>query len=473
MAATISQIFYGTLIHSLSLTELEFIHNALLGVDNQGKIAFLERNVSNEQTLRDIIKKWRTTEDKVVRLTNRQFLLPGFVDTHTHAPQYPNAGIGMDLPLLDWLNKYTFPLEQSFSSTKFAEKIYPIVVNHLLRCGTTTAVYFATIHLESSKILAKVVQQKGQRGFIGKVNMDCNSTETYVETMESSVKDTEQFVEYVLSLKNESTDESSLVTPIITPRFAISCTSKLMNSLGEIAKKHKIPIQSHLSENTAEVATVNELFPHHADYTTVYDHHKLLNHRTIMAHCIHLSPQERKLIKERNVGISHCPNSNFALCSGVCNVRQLLDEGIKVGLGTDISGGFSKSILDSIRNASIASRVIYISSKTNDKVYPHLTLPELTYLATMGGAQLVNLEDVIGNFTVGKEFDALLIDSEAEGSSMQIFDDIDTIDRIFEKFMFLGDERNIKAVFVKGRKVSGTDITNLEANSYNDYSYMN
>ncbi|CAG8734313.1 18443_t:CDS:1, partial [Racocetra fulgida] len=115
----------------------------------------------------------------------------------------------------------------------------------------------------------------------------------------------------------------------------------------------------------------------------------------------------------------------------------------------------------SIRNANVASRVVYLSSKTSDKVYPHLTLPELTYLATMGGAQLVNLENVIGNFIVGKEFDALLIDPEAEGSPMQIFDEIDTIDRIFEKFIFLGDDRNIKAVFVRGRKVSGTDITNL------------
>ncbi|CAG8534352.1 28457_t:CDS:2, partial [Racocetra persica] len=424
--------FYGTLIHSLSLTELEFIHNALLGVDNRGKIAFLERNVSNEQTLRDIIKKWEVTEDK-------------------HAPQYPNSGIGMDLPLIDWLNKYTFPLEQSYSSTKFAEKVYPTVVSNLLRCGTTTAVYYSTIHLESTKFLAKIVQQKGQRGFIGKVNMDCNSPETYVEAMESSVKDTMQFVEYVLNLNNESPDESNLVTPIITPRFAICCSSDLMYALGEIAKKYEIPIQSHLSENTTEISIVNQLFPQHEDYTTVYDHHNLLNHQTIMAHAIHLSSKERKLIKERNVGISHCPNSNFTLCSGVCNVRQLLDEGIKVGLGTDISGGFSKSILDSIRNANVASRIVYLSSKTSDKVYPHLTLPELTYLATMGGAQLVNLENVIGNFIIGKEFDALLIDPEAEGSPMQIFDEIDTIDRIFEKFIFLGDDRNIKAVFVRGQ----------------------
>ncbi|CAG8788433.1 10682_t:CDS:2, partial [Racocetra fulgida] len=228
LSSYISQIFYGTLIHSLSLTELKIIFNAVLGVDNCGKIAFLEPNVSNEQTLCDIIKRWGSTKDK-------------------HAPQYPNAGTGMDLPLLDWLNKYTYPLEKKFSSIEFAKKIYPIVVNQLLRCGTTTAVYYATIHLESSKYLADVVQQKGQRGFIGKVNMDRNNPHDYVETMESSVRDTVQFVKYIQSL------ESSLITPIITPRSVLSCTPDLLKSLGDISKDFQIPIQSHLSENLAEI----------------------------------------------------------------------------------------------------------------------------------------------------------------------------------------------------------------------------
>ncbi|CAG8793031.1 17494_t:CDS:1, partial [Acaulospora morrowiae] len=160
----------------------------------------------------------------------------------------------MDLPLLDWLKKYTFPLEQSFSSLEFAEKIYPIVVSNLLRHGTTTAVYFATIHLESSKHLAKVIHQNGQRGFVGKVNMDCNSPETYIETVNSSLEDTENFVKYVLDLNQPSDKKSRLVTPIITPRFAVCCSSELMGSLSKIAEKYDVPIQSHLSENADEIA---------------------------------------------------------------------------------------------------------------------------------------------------------------------------------------------------------------------------
>ncbi|CAB4441324.1 unnamed protein product [Rhizophagus irregularis] len=386
------------------------------GVDISGKIAFLEKNVLDEITLNHIISQWEFPEQEVIRLSKRQFLMPGFIDTHTHASQYPNAGT-----------------------------VYPIVVNNLLRSGTTTAVYFATIHLESSKYLARLVKEKGQRGFIGKVNMDCNSPENYIESLDNSVKSTEEFVKYVLNLEKDEGREngSRLVYPIITPRFAITCTSQLMNSLGLLAKKYNMPIQSHLSENIGEINFISELFPHLPDYTTVYDHHGLLNEKTIMAHGIHLSSKELKLIKERNI-----------------------DEGIKVGLGTDLSGGYSKSILNAIRNANIASRVVFMaSSKVDDKPlnksFPHLTLPELTYLATMGGAELINLDKIIGNFLIGKEFDALLIDPDACQSPLDIFDDLEDIERIFEKFIFLGDERNLKSVYVKGKKVSGTDLESM------------
>ncbi|CAG8555036.1 1676_t:CDS:1 [Funneliformis caledonium] len=459
MSTKISKVFYGTLIHSLSLKSLEILQNTLLGIDCFGKIAFIEKDVLEEKILNEIIVQWKFPEEEVIRLSKWQFLMPGFIDTHTHAPQYPNAGTGMDLPLLDWLKRYTFPLERSYSSLSFAKKMYPTVVSRLLRNGTTTAVYFATTHLESSKYLAKLVKQNGQRGFVGKVNMDCNSPKDYVETLDDSVKSTEEFINYVLNLEEEK-GESKLVYPIITPRFAITCTSQLMSSIGSLAKKYDIPIQSHLSENLDEIEFISELFPNLPDYTTVYDHHGLLNGKTIMAHGIHLSSKERKLIKERDVGISHCPNSNFAICSGLCNVRQLLNEGIKVGLGTDLSAGYSKSILNAVRNASIASRVIFMShsSNDNDKSFPHLTLPELTYLATMGGAELVNLDKKIGNFLIGKEFDALLVDPNCNKSPLDIFDDFDDFERIFEKFMFLGDERNLKSIYVKGKKVSGTDF---------------
>ncbi|CAG8457204.1 4531_t:CDS:2 [Ambispora gerdemannii] len=473
----IAQIFHGTFIHPVSLDNLEIIENGLMGVDAHGRIAFVERGVIGDLKIREVLSKWKVVvngEEKVRFLTMGQFLLPGFIDTHTHAAQYPNAGTGRDLPLLEWLKKYTFPLESSFSLLSYAQKIYPIVVDQLLLSGTTTAVYFATIHLESSKYLAQVAYERGQRAFVGKVSMDCNAPNCLIEVVEESIKETESFVQYVLGLDpNENNDYDGeyerrgtrLVTPVLTPRFAVSCTSKMLEALGKLAKKYDdIPIQSHLSENQEEVAFVKELFPHIENYTKVYDDHELLNDRSIMAHGIYLSESERALIKERNAGISHCPNSNFTILSGVCNVRQLLDDGIKVGLGTDISGGSAKSILNAVRNAGVASRVISMSSSNNDNEMRQqpLSLPELLYLATMGGARLLNLENVIGNFQVGKEFDALLVDTvtPVDPAPFKVFEGIDDSDvlRMFEKFMFLGDERNLRAVYVKGRMVSGVEF---------------
>ncbi|CAG8489556.1 425_t:CDS:2 [Ambispora leptoticha] len=452
----IAQIFHGTFIHSVSLDKLEVIKNGLMGVDTHGSIAFVEREVDVSKIQEVLAKLGVEGEEK------GQFLLPGFIDTHTHAAQYPNAGTGMDLPLLQWLDEYTFPLESSFSMLSYAQKIYPIVVDQLLLNGTTTAVYFATIHLESSKYLAQVAFEKGQRAFVGKVNMDCNAPKSLIESVEESIQETESFVQYTLSLESNANkvDEhekkgTRLVTPILTPRFAVSCTSKMLEAVGNLAKKYDdIPIQSHLSENREEIAFVQKLFPDIENYTKIYDVHGLLNDRSIMAHGIHLSESERALIKERNAGISHCPNSNFTILSGVCNVRQLLNDGIKVGLGTDMSGGSAKSILNAVQSASIASRVISMSS-SNNETKKHLSLPELVYLATMGGAQLLNLENVIGNFQVGKEFDALLVDTSTsiDPAPFHAFEGIDDNDvlRIFEKFMFLGDERNLRAVYVKGR----------------------
>ncbi|KAG9292769.1 hypothetical protein G9A89_006330 [Geosiphon pyriformis] len=467
----ITQIYHGTLIHSITLDKLEIIKDGLVGVDELGKIVFVEREVSSEM-LKGFLVKWGLDtgfgEKKIRRLNKRQFLMPGFVDTHTHAPQYPNAGTGMDLPLLDWLNKYTFPLETSFSSLQFAQKVYPTVVNRLLRSGTTTAVYFATMHLETSKYLAKLVYDKGQRAFVGKVNMDRNVPDTYIETKDTSINDTRSFIEHTLEMgkKQQENGQSPLVMPIITPRFAIACSAELLSSLGELARNYDIPIQSHLSENREEVQFVQELFSDIESYAEVYDKFGLLGHKTIMAHAVHLLPTERILLKKRNVGISHCPNANFTILSGVCHVRELLNDGIKVGLGTDISAGSAKCILDAVRNASIASRVISMSShdKESDSVQVKpLTLVELTYLATMGGAELCNLENVIGNFRVGKEFDALLVDTGSPDSPFDVFDGIDDeVERIFEKFMFLGDERNLRAVFVQGRKVSGWEVSSYE-----------
>jgi guanine deaminase len=421
--------FLTSFYHCKSFNEFEFKKNQLITVKG-GKI------VSIQEASGDI------DSDTVVI---PGFMIPGFIDTHIHSPQYVFTGTGYDLGLLEWLQKYTFPKECQFDDLKHTRNVYEKVVSKTLKNGTTCASYYATIHPHSSLELARICVEKGQRGFIGKVNMDRNSPDYYTETTESSLRDTREFVKNVLGL------ESDLVVPCITPRFVPTCTSELMLGLAAIAKEFNLPIQSHLSENKNEISWVQQLHPESETYSHVYYDHGLLNKNTIMAHCIHLEPKERELLREQQVGISHCPNSNFCLHSGVMNVRRLVQEGFeKIGLGTDCAGGYSPSLMDSMRQALIASKVIHIESRneTAKEQFDALHYYHVFYLATLGSAKVLNLDHKLGNFEVGKEFDALVIDM----SGIDLFDHDDEYTR-FEKFIYLGDDRHIKQVYVQGKQV--------------------
>ncbi|KAF9198410.1 hypothetical protein BGZ49_000781 [Haplosporangium sp. Z 27] len=439
-ASSISKVFYGTLIHSVSIKQIEYIKQGLLFIDAQGKIAKLVKDVSQdklESTLEGV------DSDKVIRLNEDQFVIPGFIDTHIHAPQYTFCGNGHDLPLLEWLDTYTFPRESKFADKDYARKLYTKSVARSLRNGTTSACWYATIHLEACKELVDIIQEQGQRAYVGKVNMNQNSPDYLVETTESSVKDTRAFINYVQDV-NSKLNHAPLITPIITPRFAISCNSELLTELGKLAKEYDLPIQSHLCENLNEIGFTMSLFPKSANYTAVYADHGLLNERTIMAHCVHMKDEELDLMKEKNAGISHCANSNFNLKSGMADVRKMLSKDIKVGLGTDVAGGYSPSILEALR----ASRSCSVARNVDTT----LLVPELFYLATVGGARVMELEDTIGNFEVGKEFDAILVNTNVDNSPVDVFDH-DTIETKFEKYLFVGDDRNNEKIFVQGKEV--------------------
>jgi guanine deaminase len=244
-----------------------------------------------------------------------------------------------------------------------------------------------------------------------------------------------------------------------------------MHELSAIAKKYDLPIQSHLSESAGEIAWVKELHPDQSNYSSVYDHFGLLTEKTVMAHCIHLDHNERKLLLDRKVGISHCPSSNFCLHSGVMNVRRLIEEGYeKIGLGTDCAGGYSPSILDAMRQALIASKVIHIDTHNApdaEKLYKALNFANVFYLATLGGARCMALDDKIGNFQVSKQFDAIVVDvshkqhsrpllhhpdREPAAGNMDIFPHDDHMS-VFEKFIYLSDDRSLKSVYVAGNRV--------------------
>lgn len=397
--------------------------------------------------------------------------------------------------------------------------VYSRCVAATLRHGTTAAAYYATIHAPSTNLLAKICLEAGQRAFIGRCAMDSTKTnpEYYRDASpEAAIEDTCNTIDHITLMDPERT----LVCPIITPRFAPSCTSALLRALGALARKTSLPIQTHIAENPSEIELVAKLFPKYDSYAAVYDGHHLLTPRSVLAHAVHLSPAERALIKDKGSKISHCPVSNSCISSGLCPVRQLLDEGIEVGLGTDVSGGYSPSVLVAAREAGIVSRLLSSvqrdfgpkkvhlpaddvtegsSSAKSDAEYPHsdkkkdashtydrvrLTVEECLYLATVGGACCLGLEHKIGRFEVGMEWDAQLISlgpsspaeahadfldkqqqtikNQSSPETQNIDDDDDnpvtlwgkeTWSEKMAKWVFCGDDRNTRAVWVRGKLV--------------------
>ena len=396
---------------------------------------------TSKEHLDKVLKKFNISANDVIHLSNSEFIMPGLIDTHTHASQFPNIGIGMELTLLDWLKTYTFPTEAGLAKNERAAEVYSRCVRSTLDAGTTTAVYFATIHKDTSVLLADICSKMGQRAFVGKVNMDRNSPENYCEDTEDSLADTVAFVDSVARLGSE------LVTPMITPRFVPSCSRQLMTDLGRLASKRGLGVQTHLSENRPECEWVKELEPDCDNYTQVYLRCGLLGPRTILAHCVHLAEEEVSTLREAGAGVAHCPNSNFSLKSGVCDVRRLQKAGVKVGLGTDASGGFSPTILNAMRTAVTAS-----NSLTFDRPnYSPLGFSDVIYLATRGGASLLDMTASLGALEPGMMADILRVDMDAH-SNTRLFG-TESFKDIVSKFVFLADDRNIRNVWVAGKLV--------------------
>lgn len=431
----ITHVFVGTFSHTPECGVLDIVTGAAIGVRADGIIAFV--------TPADTLTPADLADAQVIKL-GRQFLIPGFVDAHLHAPQYRFTGSGLGQPLLTWLAQYTFPTEERFVDREFAVNVYEKVVDRLISDGTTTANYMATIHPETTKALVDIIVARGQRALVGKVNQDRNSSKGLNEHTETSLRETEAVIHYILG--------KPLVTPTVIPRFAPTSTPEQLAGLSALAKQYHLPIHSHISENRDEVKWAAELFPEQSSYTDIYDHFDMMTDATIMAHAIYLSDAEIATFSARKSGVVHCPNSNLSLSSGILPLRRLLDAGVKVGLGTDMGGGYSSSMMEEMRKAIDVSTAREVLPVDNQAPNPseRITLPEAFYLATQGGAEVLGLGNIIGTFEPGKAFDALVIDPNQ--GRVDIFPD-ESPDAIFQKVMYRGDDRNIRAVYVQGRQI--------------------
>ncbi len=362
-------------------------------------------------------------------------IIPGFNDLHIHAPQYPLAGLGFDYELLPWLEKYTFRTEAKYADPDVADHWYRLFVTRLWQVGTLRFSAFATLHNESTLRLMQQCQESGLRPVIGKVNMDRNSPSDLVETTEESLRGTQELIE-----------RSKTLTPdigfIVTPRFVPSTTVELMEGLGELVRRYRLPVQSHLDENRNEVEWVRQLHPDIPTYAQVYERYGLMpENRTIMAHCIWLTEREKALLKDRGVWLAHCAQSNLDLTSGIMPVRRNLDYGLTVSIASDVAGGHEPSM-----NRNIVMAIEASKAKTFEPGFEHdkpLTLPEAFHMATKAGGSFFGK---VGSFEPGYEFDALVV---RESESLL---DLSVEERL-ERFIYVGDDRDIAERYVAGRLV--------------------
>ena len=368
-----------------------------------------------------------------------RLIIPGLVDLHLHAPQYCYRGTGMDLELLEWLNTITFPQEAKYADLDYAGKAYSIFVDDLKKSATTRASIFATLHVEATELLMDLLEKSGLKTMVGKVNMDRNGSPALQEqSADASAADTMRWLQDIQGRYQNT-------RPILTPRFTPSCSDELMKQLSLIQKKYHLPVQSHLSENFSEIAWVKELCPQSRFYGDAYDMFGLFGGEgcpTIMAHCVHSSEEEITLMKKRGVYIAHCPQSNTDIASGIAPVRRYLDEGLHIGLGSDIAGGFSLSIFRAMADAIQVSKLRW--RLLDDSLKP-ITLEEAFYMATLGGGSFFGK---VGSFEKGYEFDAIVLDDE----NIRHPQPLTTRERL-ERLVYLSDERNITEKYVSGNRI--------------------
>ena len=369
-----------------------------------------------------------------------KLIIPGLIDLHVHAPQYAFRGLGMDLELLDWLDTHTFPEESKYKDLEYAKNAYSIFAENLRKSATTRAVVFGTIHRPATLLLMDLLEEAGLNTMVGKVNMDRNSPDFLCEeSAEASAEETIKWIEDVLAKDYKHT------RPIVTPRFTPSCTDELMAKLKEIQTKYELPVQSHLSENQGEIAWVKELCPWSKFYGDAYDHFGLFGGddcKTVMAHCVYSDGEELEKMKENGVFVAHCPESNINLSSGVAPVKRFLQEGVHVGIGSDLAAGSTENLFQAMAHAIQASKLRW---RLLDDSWKALTVEEAFYIATKGGGEFFGK---VGSFEEGYDFDAVILDD----TRLKHPQELDTKKRL-ERIIYFSDDREIFAKYVEGEKL--------------------
>ncbi|CCN69462.1 guanine deaminase [Vibrio nigripulchritudo] len=363
-----------------------------------------------------------------------KLITSGFIDTHIH---YPQTGMiaSYGEQLLDWLENYTFPEELRFKDPEYARQVATLFLDELASNGTTTALVFGTVHKASVDVFFEEAEKRNLRMIAGKVLMDRNAPESLTDTPESGYTDSKALI--------EKWHKRSRLHYAVTPRFAPTSTNDQLATVGKLLEEYPdVYMHTHLSENQKEIDWVMALFPERKSYLDVYDHYGLLHKRSVFAHGIHLSDCECHRLAETESAIAFCPTSNLFLGSGLFRLNKMEEFGIRVGMGTDVGAGTSFSILQTM------SEAYKIMQLQQEKLHPLKSL----YLATLGGAKALNLDDKIGNLAVGKEADFVVLDLHATQLMKFRMNQAKTLEEKLFVLMSLGDDRTVSETYIMGNR---------------------
>lgn len=365
-----------------------------------------------------------------------KLIIPGLIDLHVHASQFQFRGTAMDVELMEWLDLHAFDEEAKYQNEDYAKKAYALFASEMKKSFTTRCVVFASLHKNGTEILMEEMEKTNLVSYVGLVEMNRLSPSFLCQETKQGLKDTEEYILYSKKFKN--------TYPIITPRFTPSCDNEMMEGISKLRKKYNLKVQSHLDENLNEIELVKDLEKNSKNYTDTYLKYDLFggDYDCIMAHCIYNSEEEIELLKMNNVFVAHCPECNMNVISGIAPISKYLSLGINVGLGSDVAGGSTLSLIRGMEYAIQVSKMYY---RYVDKTYPVLNMKDAFYMATLGGGKFFGK---VGAFEDNYEFDALVLDDKR----IPTLKEFDLPSRL-ERFVYLGNETMILDKYVNGIRI--------------------
>src|SRR4051794_33141227 len=409
--------------------------DGLVIVDDAGRIAFAGAAADR-------------AEDAAAAVDLRPWVvLPGMVDLHAHLPQLPNAGVGFALDLLTWLDRLTFPTEQSWSDPEVAEQLAPSIFNAFAAAGTTTVLAYGVVYKAAMDAAFRAAEASGIRAILGKVMMDRG---TYDPTIEPSAILDRSLRESAELIDRWHGVDAGRLGYAVTPRFAVSCSGEMLRESAALAASTRTWWQTHVSEDAFEIAEVARLHPDAADYVDVYDRAGGLGARTVLAHAIHLSDRELGRLVDTGTHVAHCPASNLFIGAGVMPLARYRDAGLSLGLGSDVSGGPDPSIPSVMRVGAYAQMARRSLGGDDDVLDPF----DWLRMGTLDGARALGLGEVTGSLEAAKEADVIAVDpSFVAPLAGQPPDDDPTA--LASRLIFRTHPDMVRAAWVRGRRLAG------------------